>query len=139
MPLLSPKWHLGFIAVPLRSCLSPQVLLLALLLRMYEAYEAVRLALQDKCFPQTIAVCKTRASGLGLTVKVSDEASFEYGDDVCGVMVQYPATDGRVLDYSVSYTAMQESQCILPAAAECWASWIDGRSTDTKLLVHSRR
>jgi glycine dehydrogenase len=54
----------------------------------------------DKCFPQTIAVCQTRASGLGLTVKVSDEASFEYGDDVCGVMVQYPATDGRVLDYS---------------------------------------
>jgi glycine dehydrogenase len=60
--------------------------------------------LQDKCFPQTIAVCQTRASGLGLTVKVSDEANFEYGDDVCGVMVQYPATDGRVLDYSVSCT-----------------------------------
>lgn len=64
------------------------------------------LAPQDKCFPQTIAVCQTRASGLGLTVKVSDEASFEYGDDVCGVMVQYPATDGRVLDYSVCCLAM---------------------------------
>ena len=68
----------------------------------HEADPAACLALQDKCFPQTIAVCQTRASGLGLTVKVSDEASFEYGDDVCGVMVQYPATDGRVLDYSVS-------------------------------------
>jgi glycine dehydrogenase len=54
----------------------------------------------DKCFPQTIAVCKTRADGLGLTVKVGDESTFEYGDDVCGVLVQYPATDGRVLDYS---------------------------------------
>ena len=74
-----------------------------------EADPAACLALQDKCFPQTIAVCQTRASGLGLTVKVSDEAAFEYGDDVCGVMVQYPATDGRVLDYSVSSMAM----CVL--------------------------
>lgn len=46
-------------------------------------------------------MCQTRADGLGLTVKVADEANFEYTDDVCGVMVQYPATDGRVLDYSV--------------------------------------
>lgn len=54
----------------------------------------------DKCFPQTIAVCQTRADGLGLTVKVMDESKFEFEKDVCGAMVQYPASDGRVLDYS---------------------------------------
>jgi Glycine cleavage system P-protein len=96
----------------------------------HEAYNAAGLALQDKCFPQTIAVCQTRASGLGLTVKVSDEASFEYGDDVCGVMVQYPATDGRVLDYSVSCIAMQQPQCIPSAAADAWQRWLFGRSTE---------
>lgn len=55
----------------------------------------------DKCHPQTIAVCKTRADGLGLTVKVADESSFDLsGKDVCGVLLQYPATDGSVHDYS---------------------------------------
>lgn len=55
----------------------------------------------DKCHPQTIEICRTRADGLGLEVVVGDEATFDYNDkQVCGVMVQYPATDGSVLDYS---------------------------------------
>jgi len=57
-------------------------------------------------------VCKTRADGLGLTVKVGDESTFEYGDDVCGVLVQYPATDGRVLDYSVSGEGVHAFNCL---------------------------
>jgi hypothetical protein len=28
-----------------------------------------------------------------------DEGSFVYGKDVCGVLLQYPATDGTVEDY----------------------------------------
>ena len=57
----------------------------------------------DKCHPQTIAVCKTRAEGLGLEVIVGDEATFpataSARKDVCGVLLQYPATDGTVADY----------------------------------------
>lgn len=55
--------------------------------------------LQNKCHPQTIAVCQTRADGLGLVAEVVDESKLEYGKDVCGVLVQYPATDGSVHDY----------------------------------------
>lgn len=54
---------------------------------------------QSKCNPQTIAVCQTRADGLGLKVVVSDEADFVVDKDVCGVLVQYPATDGSIADY----------------------------------------
>lgn len=55
----------------------------------------------NKCHPQTIEICRTRADGLGLEIVVGDEATFDYNDkQVCGVMVQYPATDGSVLDYS---------------------------------------
>jgi glycine dehydrogenase len=54
----------------------------------------------DKCHPQTIEVVKTRAEGLGLEAVVGDENSFDYtAKDVCGVLVQYPATDGAVIDY----------------------------------------
>lgn len=54
---------------------------------------------QSKCHPQTIAVTQTRAEGLGLSAEVVDEDKFVYGKDVCGVLVQYPATDGSVHDY----------------------------------------
>jgi len=53
------------------------------------------------CHPQTIDVCATRADGLGLELVVADHDKFDFsGKDVCGVLLQYPATDGSVLDYS---------------------------------------
>lgn len=56
---------------------------------------------QDKCHPQTIEVCRTRAEGLGLDVIIGDESSFTYDSDVFGVLVQQPATDGSIKDYRV--------------------------------------
>lgn len=56
--------------------------------------------MQSKCHPQTIAVCQTRASGLGLEVVVSDESAFNFDKDVCGILLQYPATDGSIHDYA---------------------------------------
>lgn len=54
----------------------------------------------DKCHPQTIAVCASRADGLGLECIVSSEADFDFsGNDVCGVLLQYPATDGSLNEY----------------------------------------
>jgi glycine dehydrogenase len=54
----------------------------------------------SNCHPQTIDVCKTRADGFDLKVVVSDLKDFDYSSgDVCGVLVQYPGTEGEVLDY----------------------------------------
>ncbi|PSR91747.1 Glycine dehydrogenaseA like [Actinidia chinensis var. chinensis] len=54
----------------------------------------------SNCHPQTIDVCKTRADGFDLKVVVSDLKDFDYkSGDVCGVLVQYPGTEGEVLDY----------------------------------------
>ena len=60
------------------------------------------MVMQDKCHPQTIEVCRTRAEGLGLSVIIGDESSFTYDSDVFGVLVQQPATDGSIKDYKVS-------------------------------------
>ncbi|MFI5239884.1 MAG: aminomethyl-transferring glycine dehydrogenase, partial [Gemmatimonadales bacterium] len=54
----------------------------------------------DDCHPQTVAVVKTRAKARGFTVKVIPSDQFEFGDDVFGALVQYPATDGGIRDYS---------------------------------------
>ncbi|KAI3454140.1 hypothetical protein Pfo_010803 [Paulownia fortunei] len=54
----------------------------------------------SNCHPQTIDVCQTRADGFDLKVAVSDVKDIDYkSGDVCGVLVQYPGTEGEILDY----------------------------------------
>ena len=52
------------------------------------------------CHPQTIAVIQTRAKPLGITVRVGNPLAADIGkDQVFGVLVQYPTTDGVIRDY----------------------------------------
>jgi len=55
----------------------------------------------DTCHPQTIDVVRTRAKPLGIEVRVIDAAKFDFsaGQRVFGVLVQYPATDGALIDW----------------------------------------
>jgi len=55
----------------------------------------------ELCHPQTIEVVRTRALPLGIEVVVGDHHTFDIDPSVFGVLLQYPATDGRVLDYSL--------------------------------------
>jgi len=54
----------------------------------------------DRVHPQTLEVVKTRASGFGVEIVTGDYQTFEITSDISGVLVQYPATDGAVLDYT---------------------------------------
>jgi glycine dehydrogenase len=53
----------------------------------------------EDCHPQTIDVVRTRAALTGYTIRVGDHRAFEFGEDVFGVLVQYPASDGAIYDY----------------------------------------
>jgi glycine dehydrogenase len=78
--------------------------------------------ISDKCHPQTIRVCQTRADGLGLEVFVGDEATFDYaGNDVCGILLQYPATDGAVIDYAPVVASAHAAGARVVAAADLLA------------------
>src|SRR5687767_4375352 len=55
----------------------------------------------DNCHPQTIAVLQTRAEPLGISLHLGRaERADVAGQDLFGVLLQYPATDGSVYDYS---------------------------------------
>lgn len=58
--------------------------------------------ISSSCHPQTIAVVSSRADGLGLEAMVMSDKEIEasFSKDVCGALVQYPATDGTINDYS---------------------------------------
>ncbi|HYC50587.1 MAG TPA: aminomethyl-transferring glycine dehydrogenase [Gemmatimonadaceae bacterium] len=53
----------------------------------------------SECHPQTIDVVKTRAEARGWKVIVGDWRSFTFDASVFGALVQYPTTDGAVVDY----------------------------------------
>ena len=51
-------------------------------------------------FPQALSVIRTRAQYLGIEVKVGDWKSYEPEDKFYGAILQYPAADGEICDYS---------------------------------------
>ncbi len=59
-----------------------------------------RFFVSEACHPQTINVLRARALPLGIEVEMGNHESFEFTDDVFGALVQYPTTDGAVLDYA---------------------------------------
>jgi glycine dehydrogenase len=77
------------------------------------------------CHPQTIAVVQTRAQSMGIHCVVGDE--FELKSEItdlqtlCGVLVQYPTTDGRVLDYADVAKQVHAAGALVVAAADILA------------------
>ena len=74
-----------------------------------------------RCHPQTIAVVKMRAEPLDVTVEVTDAAQATIGEDVMGVLVQYPTTDGEVVDYGELATRVHEAGAYLAVATDLLA------------------
>src|SRR3989441_373563 len=53
------------------------------------------------CHPQTIAVLQTRAQPFGITLHIGPPEAINFQkQDLFGILLQYPATDGAVRDYS---------------------------------------
>jgi glycine dehydrogenase len=53
----------------------------------------------ERCHPQTKAVVATRAAARGIEVTIRNPADFDFGHDAIGALLQYPATDGEIVDY----------------------------------------
>ena len=72
--------------------------------------------------PQTLAVLRTRAKGFGIELKVGDaSAALEDGSSVCGVLVQYPDTDGNVKDFSALADSVHQSGALVIVATDLLA------------------
>src|SRR5450759_3050143 len=72
----------------------------------------------SECHPQTIDVVKTRAGVRGIEVRVASHADFKISPDVFGVLVQYPATDGAVIDYTKTVQQVHAANALLTVAAD---------------------
>ncbi len=83
---------------------------------------AHRFLVSTLCHPQTIDVLRTRAEPLGIEIVLFDEAApVESWDQVFGVIVQYPATDGGVNDYESLIDEAHEHHALVIMATDLLA------------------
>jgi glycine dehydrogenase len=79
-----------------------------------------RFFVSELCHPQTIDVVRTRAKARGWEIIVGDHATAEL-DGCFGALIQYPATDGRILDYSAFTERAHEAGALVVAATDLMA------------------
>ena len=72
----------------------------------------------ELCHPQTIDVVRTRSRARGWTIVVGDHHTFEFGPSVFGALLQYPATDGAVLDYGDVVARAHAADAVVVVAAD---------------------
>ncbi len=81
--------------------------------------DGVNVVLADeKMWPQTHDVLRTRAVPLGIELRILPKDEFEFTDDVFGVLVQYPNSDGEIVDYSALVEKAHEKEIKVAVAAD---------------------
>jgi len=78
----------------------------------------------DDCHPQTIAVVKTRAAASGIEIRVGRPEALDFGGadkDLLGVLLQYPTTEGRIVDYAPLVARAHAAGALVVVAADLLA------------------
>jgi glycine dehydrogenase len=75
----------------------------------------------ELCHPHVIDVVQTRAGSLGIEVIVGDHENYDFAQETFGVLVQYPATGGAVLDYEAFFQKAHDAGAMTVASADLLA------------------
>jgi len=89
---------------------------MVMLLRLSKSKRTV-FVVDQAVHPQTLAVLATRAEPIGIELRVADRNA-PVGDDVFGVLYQYPGTTGEVYDLAPLVTAANAAGALTAAAAD---------------------
>lgn len=69
-----------------------------------------------ECFPQTIDLLKTRAIPVGVELVIGDHREIQLNEEFFGALVQYPANDGVIYDYT-EFTANAKAANVMVCVA----------------------
>jgi glycine dehydrogenase len=75
----------------------------------------------ELCHPQTIEVVQTRAEPLGYEVIVGDHRQYDFSRPTFGVLLQYPATEGSILDYETFCQQAHATKALVVVATDLLA------------------
>jgi len=87
----------------------------------YRGKENAAFFVAADCHPQTIAVVRTRAEPLGIEVLIGDPLTFDFARPIFGALLQYPTTDGLIVDYAPFCQRAHEAGALVTAAADLLA------------------
>ena len=83
------------------STAAAEAMAMCLAISRSSGFERTEFFASQDCHPQTIAVMQTRAEPLGMTLRVGRTTTIDFANPrLAGILLQYPATDGYVGDYS---------------------------------------
>ena len=81
-------------------------------LALKEKNQGMKFFISRECFPQTIDLLKTRSTPIGVELVVGDHKEIKLTEEFFGALVQYPANDGVIYDYS-SFCAMAKAAKVM--------------------------
>ena len=74
------------------------------------------------CHPQTLAILHTRAEPLGITIRSGPKTSIKFSEkSLCGLLLQYPTSDGYVGDVSSLVAQAHEAGVLVVVATDLLA------------------
>lgn len=79
---------------------------------------ALVLFVDEKVFPQDLAVIRTRAIPQGMDILVGDYRKIEFTPDIFGCIIQYPNANGSVEDYREFVERAHEAGCKVAVDAD---------------------
>ncbi|MBB6521705.1 aminomethyl-transferring glycine dehydrogenase [Pseudoteredinibacter isoporae] len=77
-----------------------------------------RFLVDEECLPQTIDILQTRAEPLDIELLIGDPLELGAHEDVFGVLLQYPAANGDLRDYSGLIDRIHEAKGLVAFAAD---------------------
>ncbi len=83
--------------------------------------EANKFFIADDILPQNLAVCQTKASGLGIEIVVGNPTEFVYDESFYGALLQYPGKSGKIVDYTKLISSLKEKGMQVTVATDLMA------------------
>lgn len=83
-----------------------------------EKNNANKLFVSEACFPQTIDVLKTRSNPIGVELVIGNHLNIVLDDTYFGAVLQYPASDGEIYDYTAFMATAKAKNIMICVAAD---------------------
>lgn len=80
-----------------------------------------KLFVDENIFPQTLAVINTRMAPQGITVVVGDYQTMDLKEGFFGAVIQYPNSNGNIVDYKEFTQKAHEAGCKVAVATDLMA------------------
>jgi glycine dehydrogenase len=91
---------------------------MAMLFAVQRKNNSIRFFVDERCHPQTIAVVVARAQARGWQVDIAHCEECDLSRGYFGALVQYPCSDGEVVDYRSFVEAIHSSGALIAFASD---------------------